>query len=38
MKRTVTRKSNDNQPKQAEKSINNVNEPKTLVHKGGDSK
>ena len=38
MERTVTRTSSDTQPKQAEKSINNVNEPKTLVHKGGDSK
>ena len=38
MKRTVTRKSNDNQHKQAEKAVKNVNKPKTLVNEGGDNK
>lgn len=38
MERTVTRTSNDTQPKQAEKSIQNVNKPKTLVHEGGKKK
>ena len=38
MERTVTRTSNDTQPKQAQSVVKKVNKPKTLIHEGGDKK
>ena len=38
MERTITRTSNDTQPKQATSTVNKVNKSKTLVYKGGDKK